>query len=67
LLLERAFPLMTRKLHRVAQLRRVELTSKVESRPKARHSREGGNQSLIGLRYLGSIQTLWIHDLYSAL
>ncbi|MGO2511748.1 hypothetical protein [Marinomonas polaris] len=39
---------MTLKLHKVAQLRRVELTHREKYKLKIRHSREGGNQALIG-------------------
>ena len=50
LLFERFFLLMTMKLHKVAQLRRIELTSSGNSRLTVRNqvcsSSEDGNQSL---------------------
>ena len=42
----KVFLLMTLKLHEVAQLRCVELTSRAE-KIKTSHSREGGNQALM--------------------
>jgi hypothetical protein len=46
---------MTLKLHKVAQLRRVELTSRAENKTKTRHSREGGCRKTTALDIVGQI------------